>query len=232
MSTGAEQLTRTIRWLQVYAALMTLALAILFVRSASPTDGVLRVRGLVIEDDAGRARILIGAPVPEAGNRVRTDTARVREIWGPRFPETYMGYYRDYNHATNGLVILSEDGFDRLVVGDPVPDPNIGKRVGPSTGLVINDAQGFERSGLGLLDVDGHYRVVYGLDSDRGREGLALVLNDQGIVGITVGDGQDRIFLGNAPVGHGMPGLVEPFQGLLVTRDGEIVYELNVAKDK
>ena len=143
---------------------MTVALAMLFVRSGTATDGVLRVRGLVIEDAAGRERILIGAPIPEAANRVRTDEARVREIWGPRFPdeEQYMGYYQDYDHSTNGLVILSEDGFDRLVLGDPVSDPNIGRRIGPSTGLVINDAEGFERSGYGLLDVNGLYRVVLG----------------------------------------------------------------------
>ncbi len=98
--------------------------------------------GLVIEDEAGRERILIGAPIPEAANRVRTDEARVREIWAPRFPdeEAYMGFYEDYSHETNGILILSEDGFDRLAFGDPVPDPNIGRRIGPSTGLLINDA--------------------------------------------------------------------------------------------
>ena len=229
MSTDTERLARTIRWLQLYAAMMPIALVVAFVRSGTATD-VLRVRGLVIEDDAGRERILIGAPIPEAGNRVRTDTARVREIWGPRFPETYMGYYQDYSHETNGILILSEDGFDRLVLGDPVPDPNIGKRIGPSTGFVIDDAEGFERSGYGLIDVNGRYRVVLGLDT-QGREGLVLILDDQGRVGVTVGDGGDRIFLGSAPDGLGMPGLTEPFQGLVIARDGQIVHEVNVAKD-
>ena len=56
---------------------------------------------------------------------MRTDEARVREIWAPRFPdeEAYMGLYEDYSHETNGILILSEDGFDRLAFGDPVPDP-------------------------------------------------------------------------------------------------------------
>ena len=134
MSTSAEQLKRTIRWLQVYAALMTVALAVLFVRSGTPADGVLRARGLIIEDEAGRERILIGAPVPEAANRVRTDEARVQEVWASRYPDAdgYMGYYQGYSHETNGLLILSEDGFDRLVLGDPVPDPNIGRRSAPA----------------------------------------------------------------------------------------------------
>ena len=92
MSTNTAKLTRTVRWLQLYAALMTIALAVLFVRSGTDADGVLRVRGLIVEDAAGRERILIGAPVPEAANRVRTDEARVRDLWAPRFPEAYMGY--------------------------------------------------------------------------------------------------------------------------------------------
>lgn len=98
MSTETRQVNRTIRWLQGYAGLMTIAIVVLFIRSATATDGVLRVRGLIIEDEAGRERILIGAPIPEAANRVRTDEARVRELWGPRFPdlEQYMGWYRDY----------------------------------------------------------------------------------------------------------------------------------------
>ena len=233
MSTKTERLTRAIRHLQAYAALMTVALVVLFVSSVTATDGVLRVRGLIIEDDAGRERILIGAPIPEAANRFRTDEARVREVWGPRFSEGYMRWYQDYNHSTNGILILSEDGFDRIALGDPKPDPNIGKRIGPSTGMVINDAEGFERMGYGLLDIDGHYRVTLGLDSDRSSEGLVLALDDKtGEVGVYVGDGNDRIFLGNASAGHGLSGLPDPFQGLLLTRDGEIVYETNVAKDK
>lgn len=76
MSTETRQVNRTIRWLQAYAGLMTIAIVVLFIRSATATDGVLRVRGLIIEDGAGRERILIGAPIPEAANRVRTDVAR------------------------------------------------------------------------------------------------------------------------------------------------------------
>ncbi|MCY3610143.1 MAG: hypothetical protein OXH51_01290 [Gemmatimonadetes bacterium] len=235
MSTKTERLTRTVRWLQAYAILMTIALAVLFVRSGTGTDGVLRVRGLIVEDDSGRERILIGAPIPEAANRVRTDTARVRELWGPRFPdlERYMGWYEDYQHSTNGIVILSEDGFDRIAIGDPKPDPNIGRRLGPSTGVVINDPEGFERTGYGLLELDGHYRVSFGLDSDRGTEGLVLTLDDQDRrVGVYVRDEDGRIFLGNAAAGHGVSNLPDPFQGLTLTRDGETVHELNVARDE
>ncbi len=230
MNTNTAQLTRTIRWLQLYAALMTVALVVLFVRSGTATDGVIRTRGLIIEDEAGRERILIGAPVPEAANRVRTDEARVREVWAPRFPNAYMGYYQDYIHETNGMLILSDDGFDRLVVGDPVPDPNIGRRIAPSTGMVINDSQGFERTGYGVLALNGRYNVGLGLDTDRIEEGLSLVIHDDGPRGILVGTLADGIFLGSAPAGHDWTGLAEEFQGMLVRRGGEIVYEMNLAE--
>lgn len=231
MSENVHQLRRSIRWLQVYAALMTIALVVSFAGDWTGTDGVLRARGLIIEDEAGRERILIGAPVPEAANRVRTDEARVREAWAPQFPDAdaYMGYYQDYNHETNGMLILSEDGFDQLVVGDPVPDPNIGRRIAPSTGMVINDARGFERMGYGLKPMDGSYSVGLGLDTDRIQEGLLLTLDDDGLVGVTVGTGANGIFIGSAPAGHGWTGLAEEFQGLLVRRDGEIVHKLNLA---
>ena len=51
MSENAERLTRAIRWLQAYAALMTIALVVLFFRSGTETDARcarVRARGLVI----------------------------------------------------------------------------------------------------------------------------------------------------------------------------------------
>ena len=233
MTTSAQRLTRTIRWLQVYAALLTIAVAVLFVRSGAATDGVIRAWGLIIEDEVGRERILIGAPVPEAADRVRTDEARVREVWAPGFPDpdAYMDYYQDYSHDTNGMLILSEDGFDRLVVGDPTPDPNIGRRIAPATGMMINDDRGFERTGYGVLAVNRGYNVGLGLDTDRIAEGLSLVLQDGGPRGILVGTPADGIFLGTAPAGHAWTGLAEEFQGLLARRDGEIVHQLNLAAD-
>ncbi len=229
MQAEMQQVKRTIRWLQGYAVLASIALAVLFVRNGAEEKDVLRARGLIIEDEVGRERILIGAPVPEAANRVRTDEARVREVWAPGFPEAYMDYYQDYSHDTNGMLILSEDGFDRLIVGDPTPDPNIGRRIAPATGMVINDTEGFERSGYGVLAVNGGYNVGLGLDTDRIAEGLSLVLQDDGPHGILVGTPADGIFLGTAPAGHAWTGLEEEFQGLLARRDGEIVHQLNLA---
>src|SRR5262249_31714797 len=62
----------------------------------------------------------------------------------------------------------------------PTPDPNIGKRNAPSTGMVINDEQGFERAGFGLHNVNGQHRVVLGMDSNKGSEALSLAVLDEG----------------------------------------------------
>ncbi len=76
----------------------------------------LRTRGLIIVDEQGRERILIGAPIPPATNRIRTNLDRAREAWAKRYPnpDEYMKYYQGYRHDTNGLLVLDENGFDRV----------------------------------------------------------------------------------------------------------------------
>lgn len=90
MNDEMTNLQKTVRWLKVYAALSTpvvilLALAVFHFHYGS--DRVLRAHGLVIEDSSGRGRILIGAPIPAARNRVRTDLTLAMEAWGKRFPK-------------------------------------------------------------------------------------------------------------------------------------------------
>lgn len=219
MQPDIATLRREMRFLKLYAgsltALVLVALLAAF-RSSRSEDQVIRARGIVIVDAAGRERILIGAPIPEARNRVRTDTARVRQIWGPRFPKQYLTWYRSYRQGVNGILVLDENGFDRVALGDSVPDPNIGRRIGPSTGMVINDGEGFERSGYGLLRVNGTDRMVLGLDNDRGGEAVTLAVHDSGPVGVHVEDGPTSIWLGRAPAG--LPGVLPngSFSGLLV----------------
>lgn len=81
------------------------------------------------------------------------------------------------------LVIEDAAGRDRIVLGAPVPDPKEGKRINPSVGLVINDAEGLERFGVGL-QTDG--RLVMGFDAppgtgdSRNRERLNIVADASG----------------------------------------------------
>ncbi|OLE70998.1 MAG: hypothetical protein AUG74_06890 [Bacteroidetes bacterium 13_1_20CM_4_60_6] len=215
-----DHLRRQVRILTCVVAVMSSGLVVLTLaafRQSSPA--IIRARGIIIEDQVGRERILIGAPIPFAKNRVRTDTARVAQLWAGRFPDRaqYMGYYKGYRHSMDGLLVLDENGIDRVALGDSVPDPNIGKRIGPSTGVVINDQEGFERSGYGLLNVNGQYRVVLGLDSKRGTEGLALALRDDGAVGLSVyGSNRSVAFLGNAPANDPSTGVADSVFGFVL----------------
>lgn len=223
------RLERRVRRITVYSYVLTAVLLVLGVsafRSQPEPPGVIRATGLVIVDAEGRERILLGAPVPEALHRVRTNIDKVRDAWGGRFPAAYMDeYYPTYRHDMNGLLILDENGFDRLVLGDPTPDPNIGRRIAPSSGLLINDAEGFERSGYALLKVDGRYRVVLGLDSDKGTEGVVLAVEDSGWSGLSIQNREGSILVGTDPPGGWVD---ENFHGLRVKR-GDREHILNLA---
>lgn len=191
---------REVARLRRMMAAMAMALALILLAAAAfrpSQDEIITARGIVITDSLGRDRILIGAPIPSVEGRVRTDPERVREHWAGRYPDPdqYMGYYANYRHDTNGMLVLDGNGFDRLVVGDPVPDPNIGRRIAPSTGLVVNDRKGFERTGYGVLDLGERYRVVLGLDGEQG-EGVVLYLDDAGRRGMAVIDGEHSARLG------------------------------------
>lgn len=225
------KLRRELRVLRLYTLALTAAAFVFALgafRSGSAESQVLRARGIVIVDAAGRERILIGAPVPAARNRVRTDTARVRAIWGTRFPKEYMTYYQSYRNAVNGILVLDEHGFDRVALGDSVPDPNIGRRIGPSTGMVINDAQGFERSGYSLLSVGGHDRMVLGLDDARGEEGVAMMVLDSGRAGVSIQDGRNGAYLGTAPANDEVVQTMTPFAGLML-KEGANVRRITVS---
>jgi hypothetical protein len=131
--------------------------------SAAEKPGqVLRVRGLIVEDAQGRPRILLGAPVPRVDARRRKDD-------------------------TTGLLLLGEDGADRVAVGAPTPAPQIGGKVGEriaaAAGIEVMDREGNERGGFGYLD---NGRVVLGLDY-AGREAVSLfVMPEEGYAGLIV----------------------------------------------
>lgn len=144
--------------------------------------GLLRAQGIILEDSKGRDRILIGAPFPASAHRVRTDTAAVRARWAERFGgERYMEWYKDYRHDGVGIVVLNAEGYDRVLLGDHLPDPNTGVRIGSPTSLFWNDHEGIELGGLGALRSleDSTYRSGLGLDDQDG-EGVHLMILEDG----------------------------------------------------
>jgi hypothetical protein len=93
-----RRLERHLRLIKAYSQILTATLIgvacscprLSPLQADQPGGRVLRARGLVIEDAAGKEQILLGAPVPAARNRVRTDLARVKELWARNFPKKYL----------------------------------------------------------------------------------------------------------------------------------------------
>jgi hypothetical protein len=130
---------------------------------APALDGerLLRVRGIVVEDAAGRPAIVLGADVAAVPGRVRTDSVR-------------------------GLVLLSPEGRDVLQlgrVGGPQLGGTVQERVSPATGLAVADAQGDERAGFGLFD---NGQAGWGLDFPDGEGLVALVDPARGLAGLVL----------------------------------------------
>jgi len=168
----------------------------------SKTDkfDIIRAKGIIIEDEKGKERILIGAPIPFSKDRVRTDTALVRKYWAtklfPKNPDKYMEYYRNYYNATEGMVVMNEDGFDRVLIGDKLADANTGKRMFEAAGISWNDKNGFELGGAGVNTTeDGKSRGVIGLDDSNG-EALHLVSLEDGTKGLIIAGENGRLLIG------------------------------------
>ncbi|HMX81671.1 MAG TPA: hypothetical protein PLG91_15215, partial [Ferruginibacter sp.] len=143
--------------------------------------------------------------------------------------EQYMKWYRDYNHQANGILILDEQGFDKVCLGDGVPDANIGPRIGKQTGLIFCDPEGFERGGIGVLNVgEKQNRVVMALDGENGTDATGISVMEDGETGFFAGGKGYRMFLGASPADGYTP---EPFFGMLINKKKQTLYKLNLVTD-
>jgi hypothetical protein len=144
---------------------------------AADSGQVLRVRGLIIEDAQGRPRILLGAPVPKAAGRKRQDDA-------------------------SGIVLLGENGADRVAIGDPTPNPQtngkILKRISPGSGLIVDDTGGNERAGIGVSG-NGRSAVCLDYPAPSAREAVCLGVVPESLAGILInaptGDNGERAMM-------------------------------------
>lgn len=215
-----EKNQKDIKLLKMYSFILTVVVVILlvklFIHDTNQLPDIIRVKGIIVDDMNGKERIIIGTPNAFAVNRVRTDTNRVKKLWSKYFPSQYMSWYNKYNHDNFGILILDSAGVDRIAIGSPTPDPNIGKRIGPLTGIIINDNNGFERTGYGVLDVNGKNRVVLGLDRNNGTEGISMMVLEDGTTGITMSDAKGSIFLGKADSSNWYTNDQVPFNGLQI----------------
>lgn len=85
-----------------------------------------------------------------------------------------------------GLVIVDEQGRERLILGAPVPDPpHAGKRINPAHGMMILDAKGYERWGVGIMDETGQMAMGFDAPHDpanptKNPERLHLIADGKG----------------------------------------------------
>ena len=161
--------------------------------------GIIRAKGIVLEDSAGRDRILIGAPIPFSKNRVRTDTARVRLYWAKNYEDKagkYMEWYNNYYHGAEGMVVMNDKGFDRVLVGDKLADPNTGRRMFEAAGILWNNPEGWELGGAGANTLkNGTSRSVMGVD-DKDGEAVHIIALEDGTKGIVIGGENGRLLIG------------------------------------
>jgi hypothetical protein len=187
-----------LKWLIGSLIGLSLLPLLYFLKQPVRRETVIRTRGIVIEDENGKDRILIGAPIPYSANRVRTDTNLVRKYWAGTFPDAaqYMQWYKNYKHSANGMVVMNEAGFDVVLMGDDLADPNIGKRRYKSSGLLWNSQEGWERGGAGVNTTeDGKSRPTIGIDDDAG-EAIHMVSLEDGSKGIIIGDEKGSLRIG------------------------------------
>lgn len=141
-----------------------------------------------------------------------------------------MEWYEDYYHGTNGMIIMNEDGFDKLLVGDKLADPNGGVRIAESAGIIWNDENGMERGGIGLnrLKENNKYRGVLGFDLDNGAEGFHLAQLEDGsqLIRMVYNDGY--LLFGQANEPSRFLKNEKPFIGIMIfNRQDSLVYQKN-----
>lgn len=143
---------------------------------------IIRAKGIIISDEEGIERILIGAPIPKSIDRIRDDYKKVENTYAKDFPpETnFMDLYKTkIRSSMNGILFLDKFGYDKLALGDPVPDPYYGTKIGLQSGLIVTDSLGAERTGYGVIKIGNRYRVVLGLDREDGIEGISMGVDDK-----------------------------------------------------
>src|SRR3981081_1841919 len=122
-------LKRQIQILTTIVALLVIAFLLGFTNHKEENKDIIKTRGIIIVDEKGKDRILIGAPFPYSKDRIRTDFEKSKNAWSGRFGGNFDWYKnnKSITNEGNGMLILDETGYDRVAVGSPVPSSYIGR---------------------------------------------------------------------------------------------------------
>jgi hypothetical protein len=237
-----KTLSRRLRVTYLIFGAVLLAQAVLFFSVNSQADGeiadnsdkIIKTRGIIVVDEQGRERVLIGAPIPQAKNRVFTDKTRALEAWKDKMPESgkfYWDKFDELHKAGVGMLVLDENGFDRVAIGDQLPDANTGKRIGKATGLTIHNEKGYERAGFGMIKVGDRTQVGLGMDDEHG-EALNL-FSAKGLgVGIRINDSKNQLIFGTLEPNMMFNKSDQPFSGYIFRQGNEVKHQFNALEKK
>ncbi len=240
MSAELQHLQKQVTWMRWYIFITSgLLLSVVLFAFTYPEQsfGIIRAKGIIIEDSIGRDRILIGSPIPFSKDRVRNDTNLVRKHWAKRFGNghQYMEWYKNYYHGAEGIVVMNEHGFDRVLLGDKLADPNIGKRMFQSSGILWNDREGWELGGAGVNTTkDGKSRSVMGVD-DKDGEAVHIVALEDGTKGLIIGGENGRLMIGMSKKDGQWFQNKQAFTGIkYFDNNGKLIWEqtMNIAPNK
>jgi hypothetical protein len=238
-----KQLSRKLRAAYLIFGAILLAQAAMFFGTNSQADGeivdnsgkIIKAKGIIIVDEQGRERVLIGAPIPQAKNRIFTDKKRAIEAWKDRMPlergKQYWDNFDNLHKMPVGMLVLDENGFDRLGVGDQLGDVNTGRRIGNPTGIFMNNEKGFERAGFGVMTVNGVTQVGLGMDADYG-EALTLAVSKDIGGGLRINDSKNQVFFGTLPPNKWENKSDLPFSGYMFRQGEETKYLFNSLEKK
>jgi hypothetical protein len=184
-----KSLKRQVQILTAFVALLFIAFLMGFKNNKEQNQDIIKTKGIIISDENGKDRILIGAPFPYSKDRIRTDFEKSKKAWAGRFGGKFDWYKnnKSITNKGNGMLILDENGYDRVAVGSPVPSSYIG-RIAQEYGISVNDESGGERGGWGLLKGDGIDRMVLGMDHATGYEGATMAVLEDGSVDIRLNE--------------------------------------------
>lgn len=194
------------------------------------SDKVIRTKGIVIVDDQGRDRILIGSPIPASKDRVFGNKEKSLAAWKDSLTmQSYWDNYDKMHTMPNGMMVLNKEGFDITGIGEDMPDPNIGKRIGKSSGFFVNDTRGFERGGFGTINRNGLEQVGLGLDTAKGTEGINLTVIDDKSNAIFLNDGKNAMVIGSLGPNFIYNKTDKAFSGYMVLdKDKKVTHQFNI----
>jgi len=236
-----QSLSRKLRAVYLIFGAILIAQAFLYFGLSAQADGeivdnsgkIIKVKGIVVVDEKGRERVLIGAPIPASKDRVLTDKNKALAAWKNKIPENhpYWEHFSELNSKAFGMIVLDENGFDRLAVGDQLPDANTGKRVGTATGLTIHNKTGYERAGFGLIETPDGSRVGLGMDDEHG-EALNLFAAKGIGYGLRINDSKNQIVFGSFAPNKMFNTSDQPFSGYIVSQGNDVKYKFNALEKK